>query len=139
MNTEQLIAIFSRTSGRCHLCHGKLALRNYGVPAARGAWHVEHSKPRARGGTNHGNNLLPAHVGCNLRKGTQSTRSIRQANGKKRKPMSFERRERVREKNQFVGATAGAAIGLLVGGPIGAFLGTFVGAVYGSEVRPTDE
>ena len=138
-SVQQLAAIFSRTSGLCHLCHGKLVLKNYGIHGARGAWHVEHSKPRARGGTDHGNNLMPAHIACNLKKGTASTRSMRAANGKRKKPMSFEERDRAQARNIAVGAAGGAALGAVAGGPPGALVGMLLGAAAGSQVAPSDE
>ena len=51
-----LNAIYDRTSGYCHICHRKLAFYNYGIVDAKGAWEVEHSRPRALGGTHDGNN-----------------------------------------------------------------------------------
>lgn len=54
---DQLEYVFERTAGYCHLCHCKLAFCNYGLHGTRGAWEVEHSNPRARGGTNRLNNL----------------------------------------------------------------------------------
>lgn len=81
---EKLDTIFARTDRRCHICGKGLCRKNYARPGARGAWEVEHSKPRAREGTDHGNNLYAAHIRCNREKGTLSTRSIpgRSRNGK---------------------------------------------------------
>lgn len=67
---EELKDIYDRTSGYCHLCHRKMSLSNYGRPGARGAWEIEHSRPRVKGGTDHGNNLYGAHIKCNRAKGT---------------------------------------------------------------------
>lgn len=136
---QQLATIFARTSGKCHLCHGRLARKNYGKHGARGGWHVEHSKARVRGGTDHGNNLLPAHIDCNLKKGTASARSVRAANGKRKKPMSLEQRERVLLRNSMIGTVLGTAGGVLVGGPVGAVVGLIAGGVLGSQVQPHDE
>jgi hypothetical protein len=35
----QLIAIYDRSSGYCHICRKMLALSNYGGPGARGEGH----------------------------------------------------------------------------------------------------
>ncbi|MCC7542747.1 MAG: HNH endonuclease [Deltaproteobacteria bacterium] len=112
---------------------------NYGIHGARGAWHIEHSRALARGGTNHGNNLMAAHIRCNLRKGTSSTRSARAEHGKRKKPMSFEQRERALTRNTAVGAAAGTAIGAVVAGPPGALVGMLLGAAMGARREPSDE
>lgn len=65
---EQLDLIYQRTSGKCHLCHDPLARSNYARFGERGAWEVEHSVPRARGGTDRLNNLYAAHICCNRSK-----------------------------------------------------------------------
>src|SRR5207249_7028843 len=77
-----LNAIYDRTSGYCHICHRKLAFYNYGIVDAKGAWEVEHSRPRALGGTHHGNNKYAACIPCNREKGHRfSTRTMRARNG----------------------------------------------------------
>ena len=78
-STIRLNDIYDRTTGRCHLCGKRLAFHNYGCHGTRGAWHIEHSVPRANGGTDHLNNLYPGCIPCNLSKGTRSTRSVRMA------------------------------------------------------------
>jgi hypothetical protein len=50
LTQDQLEYVFDRTTGYCHLCHGKLAFCNYALRDERGAWEIEHSVPRARGG-----------------------------------------------------------------------------------------
>lgn len=72
---ERQREIYERTNGRCHICRKQLAWCNYGVLGTHGAWEVEHSIPRAAGGTDHLNNLYPACIGCNRSKGDGSTRS----------------------------------------------------------------
>jgi hypothetical protein len=49
-NEAELNQIYDRTTGRCHICHKKLAFRNYGAVGVRAAWEVEHSIPQAKGG-----------------------------------------------------------------------------------------
>ena len=74
---DQLDAIYDRTSGYCHICRKKLAFKNYGKLGQRGAWEVEHSRAQAKGGTDRLNNLYPACITCNRRKGTRTTRTLR--------------------------------------------------------------
>ena len=50
--------IYDKTTGRCHICGKRLSLANYGLLGERGAWEVEHSNPRAKGGRDHMNNLF---------------------------------------------------------------------------------
>lgn len=85
-----------------------MSRRSYGRP--RG-WQVEHSVPRARGGTNRLNNLYGAHARCNQQKGTRSSRAARAQHGYIRAPMC--RAERVQW--QMVGGFAiGAGAGYLL-------------------------
>src|SRR5262245_38060038 len=96
---EHLNSIYDRTDGKCHLCWKRLAFINYGISGAKGAWHVEHSVPKARGGTNRLSNLYAGCVPCNLTKGVKSTRSIRARHGRRRAPLSRRRRDAVRTRN----------------------------------------
>jgi 5-methylcytosine-specific restriction endonuclease McrA len=90
-----LTKIYVRTNGKCHLCHKKLSFTNYGQGGAKGAWEVEHSIPRANGGTDHLNNLFPAHIGCSREKGTYTSRTARSWNGRTRAPISKERKAQI--------------------------------------------
>lgn len=83
---EQKRRIYDKTSGYCHLCGKHLALSNYGKHGAKGAWNVDHSKAQGIGGSDHGNNLFPACISCNSRKGIRSSRSIRRENGLEQMP-----------------------------------------------------
>jgi hypothetical protein len=47
---ERLNRIYDRTNGYCHICHKKLSFVNYAQYGWRGAWEVDHSKPKAKGG-----------------------------------------------------------------------------------------
>lgn len=53
-------AIFDASKGKCHYCETPLAFE--------GAWHVEHRKPKSRGGSDESANLAAACGLCNLRK-----------------------------------------------------------------------
>lgn len=107
---ETLEKVFGRTDGKCHLCHKKLSLRNYASSGARGAWEVEHSVPRAKGGTDHLNNLYAACIPCNRAKGIVTTRTARARNGVRCAPYS----KNQRREHTWVGAAIGSlALGLL--------------------------
>jgi len=134
-NDDQLNDIYDRTSGYCHLCHKKLAFKNYGIIGARGAWEVEHSKPQAKGGTNHKNNLYPACISCNRSKGASSTTSARAKNGKTRAPLSKAKRKSAKAENAVAGGALGAAVGSMFG-PGGTVLGGLIGAVMGHKENP---
>lgn len=136
---EQLDHIFERTSGKCHLCHVRVARKNYGVVGARGAWHVDHSVARARGGTDTLGNLLPAHIRCNCSKGAGTNRSTRARHGKRRAPLSRARRTQAKAVNGAIGAGLCAAIGGAVAGKPGAWIGGLIGAAIGSSVDPDNE
>ena len=133
---DQLNDIFDRSGGDCHLCGKRLAFKNYGKHGARGAWEVDHSKVRSRGGTDRLNNLYPACIGCNRSKRDNSTRAARRSNGLSRSPLSTARRKQARKENTLRGAIGGAMAGGVVGGPIGAFAGAIFGGLIGNESRP---
>jgi 5-methylcytosine-specific restriction endonuclease McrA len=109
--------IYDRTSGYCHICHKKVAFTNYGVVGARGAWEVEHSNPRAEGGTDRLNNLYPACIPCNRSKGTQSTRTVRARNGKTRAPLSRENREKAKTINAVLYGLGAAGLTYILYAP----------------------
>ena len=73
---DELNYIYDKTDGYCYHCGKKLAWTNYGIPDARGAWEVDHSRPLARGGTDYLRNLVPACVPCNRSKGDLTTREF---------------------------------------------------------------
>jgi 5-methylcytosine-specific restriction endonuclease McrA len=131
MPDERLERIFERTDGRCHICGGGLCFRNYGRPDARGAWEVEHSHPRCKGGTNSLNNLYAAHIRCNRQKGSYTTRTARGWHSRTRAPLSTQKKAETRIRNGlglgllgllFGAATGGIGAALLFGGA-GACLG----------------
>lgn len=135
-DSDALNKIYDRTAGRCHLCHARLAFKNYGLLDARSSWEVEHSNPQANGGTHHLNNLYAACIPCNRSKGARSTRSVRAKNGLTRAPLSTKARERIRTENTFLGAGGCAMIGAALAGPPGAVVGVVVGALLGESIEP---
>jgi hypothetical protein len=108
---EELTDIFDRTDGCCHLCFVRLAFSNYGRLGSRGAWEVEHSNPRANGGTNRLSNLYAAHIVCNRWKGTRATRTVRGWHGYRAAPFSAAKRERLRIQNTLLCAVLGYLVG----------------------------
>lgn len=134
-NEDELSQIYDRTSGYCHICHKKLAFKNYGKFGARAAWEVEHSNPQANGGTNRLNNLYPACISCNRSKGASSTATARAMHGKNRAPLSVDKRKKAKAGNALAGVALGAMVGA-VAGPVGAFLGACVGAAVGHSQNP---
>jgi 5-methylcytosine-specific restriction endonuclease McrA len=130
-----LTRIYDRTNGKCHLCHKKLSFSNYGQGGAKGAWEVEHSIPRANGGTDHLNNLFPAHISCNREKGTYTSRTARSWNGRTRVPISKARKAQIKRNNAFGGAVLGGLLGLAVN-PVAALCGLGLGALIGHGSDP---
>ena len=135
ISTERLQAIYVKTDGYCHICHRKLSFINYGMNGAKGAWHIEHSVPKARGGSNHLNNLYAACVSCNCEKGARHTQTIRRRNGVSRAPLSRAKKERIREDNTFLGMTSGGLIGAALG-PGGMIVGVILGGLFGEDISP---
>ena len=134
---DELNDIYERTSGRCHICGKKLAFKNYGELGARGAWEVEHSRPRTKGGTNRLNNLYPAHITCNRSKGARTTRTARRHHGRTRAPLSVSKRKEAQRRNAVVVGILGAVAGSLLG-PWGAAVGATIGAKAGYDTNPNE-
>ena len=136
---DELNDIFERGGGKCHLCGVRVAFKNYNKRGKHRAWHVDHSRPLANGGTDHGNNLRPAHIDCNLEKGTFTSRTVRAWNGRKKAPLSKRRREKEKTKNAIGAGALGTGVGALFGGPPGALLGGLLGAAIGHDIDPDEE
>jgi hypothetical protein len=117
LSADRINEIFDRTSGKCHLCHKKLSFENYGHPGDRGAWEIEHSVPRACGGSDRLNNLYAACISCNRAKGARTTRSMRLRRGLTRAPMSANARTAAKRWNAFGGGLLGALPGVMLLGP----------------------
>lgn len=129
-------SIYDRTAGRCHICGKQLARSNYGRHGQRGAWEIEHSVARARGGSDHGNNLYPACIRCNRAKGTTTSRTVRARNGRTRAPLSLERQGEVRARRAVGGGLIGATAAGLIGAPILVPMG--LAALVGYALDPED-
>jgi 5-methylcytosine-specific restriction endonuclease McrA len=133
---DQLNCIYDRTSGRCHICGKYLSFANYARPGHRGAWEVEHSRPRARGGSSRLTNLYGACISCNREKGTVGSRTARKRYGRTRAPLSAIGCQRKRRQNALAGAVLGAVVGGVVRGGSGAVTGLIIGAAVGSGRDP---
>lgn len=138
MSTDKhlLRKIYAKTDGYCHICHKKLCLQNYGERVLKGSWHIEHSIPKARGGSDHLNNLFAACIDCNIEKATLSSRAARSQYGNTRAPYSKWKKEGIRDDNTTAGALVGGGIGLAVGGPVGGIIGSFIGGLIGNNNSP---
>lgn len=136
---NDLRRIFDHSSGKCHICHGWLVFDNYGSMGADGAWEVEHSKPKARGGTDHCNNLYPAHIECNRAKGKKAAQTARRAHGKKRPPLNREQRAKHQEDQAVKGLGLGALLAPLIDPTgLGLLAGMILGAAAGRKRDPDD-
>jgi len=119
MNKEELLnAVYDKTHGCCHLCHKKLAFANYGKNGEKGSWHIEHSKPKAKGGTDHLNNLLPACIPCNLKKGISHAKKIRKLNYLTRAPLSGPKKKEIKNNNMIALGAVGFIVGRLLVFPL---------------------
>jgi len=136
MTNDRLNSIYDRTHGCCHICRKKLSFTNYGVRGAKGSWEIEHSIPKAVGGTNHLNNLFAACMPCNRSKGAKSTRSVRQIHGHTRAPYSKEKKQQIRNSNILAGVTLFGIIGAGIAGPIGGIIGAVIGSEIGRNKSP---
>lgn len=132
---DTLDRIFTRTDGHCHICRKRLSYSNYGAMGKRGAWEIEHSRPRSKGGTDHLNNLYAACISCNRSKGNTSTKSARAKNGYRKAPLSKDKKT----SNVWAGGAVGALAFLFVPPPLrlaAAVVGSVVGAVVGKSYEP---
>lgn len=132
---EELISIFAKTGGRCHLCRSRLVLRSYGALGARGAWERDHSVPRACGGSNALRNLYPACISCNRSKQHRSSASVRRLYGFRSAPLSRAKMAAIAERDMTHGAAIGAFIAVMHTPTLQSLLGgAMVGAAVGASL-----
>jgi len=131
----ELKNIYDRTSGYCHICHRKMSFTNYCRPSQKGAWEIEHSVPRSKGGTDHGNNLFGAHITCNREKSNYTTKTARRWHGISRAPLSRGERKKARTGNVVAGGVIGGIVGSVFG-PLGTAIGAGIGAKIGHDIKP---
>jgi len=60
--------VYDKTNGYCVYCRKKLSFSNYGKRGRKGSWHIDHSKSKAKGGSDYRRNLVPACIDCNMDK-----------------------------------------------------------------------
>ena len=137
-DNDTLNDIYDRTDGRCHICGKKLCFVNYGKPDKRGSWEVEHSRSRAKGGTDRLRNLFSACIPCNRQKGTCATKTARAWHGRTRAPLSRTARKEAQRSNTVTGAVFGGLLGFLAG-PRGAVAGAAIGGILGSSAEVEQE
>ncbi|MBI1805043.1 MAG: HNH endonuclease [Ignavibacteriae bacterium] len=77
-DNETIELVFEKSVRKCHHCGKQLAWKNYGRRDLRGGWEIDHSRPHARGGTDHLNNLVASCWSCNLDKSDLTTGQFRQ-------------------------------------------------------------
>lgn len=101
------------------------------MAGARGAWEVDPSKSRARGGTNYLRNLMPSCIPCNRAKGEQSSRRYKEtilletiAKHPHRFPELFRRKTKRKPKPSFGLKVADANRVLSMHGVTGAYVGS---------------
>jgi 5-methylcytosine-specific restriction endonuclease McrA len=135
---KELRRIYNGTTGYCHICRKKLSFTNYGLLYLKGAWEVEHSNPKARGGTNRFNNLYPACMKCNRSKRDGTTRTARAKFDQTRAPLSKSKRKAVRQGNAIGFGIVGGIIGS-VAGPIGTIIGAAIGSKLGYNKNPDND
>jgi len=70
IDKDTINSVYDKNNGYCEYCGKKLAFTNYGKYGEKGAWHIEHSRPKVKGGTDYLRNLVPACIECNLDKST---------------------------------------------------------------------
>lgn len=135
MNEKRLRKIYNKTDGYCHICYKKISFINYAKYGSRGAWEIEHSKPRAKGGSDRMNNLFPTCISCNRNKGSKSTKTARRKYGNTRAPYSKAKKQQIKQQNTMTGAAIGGLIGSVFG-PGGAIIGAGIGAKLGNDSSP---
>lgn len=135
MEKERLQKIFRKTDGFCHICHDKLNFLNYGFHGSKGAWEVEHSIPKSKGGSDNLNNLYAAHISCNREKGAVHTKTARAKYGNTRAPYSKKQKQKIRDNNTAAGTIIGGAFGSIFG-PLGTMIGASLGAAIGNSNSP---
>ena len=122
-------AVFTKSNRLCHLCWKTIAFSNYGNHGARGAWEIDHSRPRSQGGTDHLNNLYAAHTACNRAKQARSSAGVRRENGHSRPPMSAAAMKELKAGDAWAGALSIGLLGARFFGPPGFLVGAAIGAI----------
>jgi 5-methylcytosine-specific restriction endonuclease McrA len=69
---NQLDDFYYSTCGYCRYCGKKISRINYGSHREKGAWEVDHVRPRVSRGSDGDHNLVPACFGCNRSKGRKT-------------------------------------------------------------------
>jgi 5-methylcytosine-specific restriction endonuclease McrA len=133
LTPEARRVVFDATAGRCHLCKNPLALKHYGAKhfGKPTAWELDHQRPRAKGGSDHGNNLRAACISCNRSRQTKSAARVREQNGFAKPPVSADKRS----DNMFIAGVVGAVGAAAFGATLGPALlvGSMLAAIAGED------
>jgi 5-methylcytosine-specific restriction endonuclease McrA len=139
---DDLRKTYNRTNGKCHICWKKLSFNNYGKIGEKGAWEIEHSHPRSKGGSDHLNNLYASCISCNRLKGTHTTQTARSWHNHTKAPLSKTQREEVKCSNAFWGALIFGVVGAAIASPLGiirgvsVLAGVLLGGIAGYNADP---
>ena len=135
-SNDNLNWIYDRTNGKCHICGKKVFFVNHGNPNGKGTWEVDHSVPRAKGGSDYLRNLYPSCIKCNREKSTAASRTARAWHGRTRASLSKEKREQIKQQNALLGAGILGTIGAIVASSTGAGLivGVIIGGILGFSI-----
>ena len=93
-----------------------------------------HGNPKGGGVTDYLRNLYPACITCNREKGTTSTKTARAWHGRRKAPLSKEKKEKNRTRNTIIGGAVGA-LGFAIN-PLVGVIGIIVGGLIGNNVDP---
>ena len=110
---QQKRRAYQRTQGLCHLCHHPVRYSAFGTRQTDG-WQMDHSRPQNDDGSDHGNNLYPAHWDCNAAKRDRNNRYVRSRYGVKRAPLSARAEGKARTSQAVVGGVLGTLGGVVL-------------------------
>ena len=83
-STNKRFAVWSKTGGVCWICRRLVSLKSVTM---------DHFVPRSKGGSNSTANLMPAHKGCNMKRGNSDP-------GETSPPMSTEDRIALQKREE---------------------------------------
>jgi len=136
-SNELLGHLYDKTAGRCHICRRALVQSAYGLRKSLGGWEIDHSRARAKGGSNSRRNLYPACVSCNRSKQARSTRAARRVHGYRTAPLSRRALARRRGRAIFGLTCLATLIGSFVARDLtasGAMMWGLAGALLGALI-----
>ena len=118
LTVEQIDNAFKRSYGYCKHCWKRLSRFKRGRLSGRGAHEIDHSRAWARGGSNHGNNLLAICAVCNVEKSDGPSSTFHRLKADARKYRHERRSNYHAAKALIPGIFAGVATTLLISNKI---------------------